>query len=99
MRLVFRGQKERCHGPVSLCDDQKILGIHATPIRDYYPRTVQAGEPMAVKEMALAPPSSPMESVTGTGFTVPVRLAFRVPARNAYRLVPSGAITTSKATP
>ena len=41
----------------------------------------------------------PMVSVTGTGFTVPVRLAFRVPARNAYRLVPSGAITTSKATP
>ena len=23
--------------------------------------------------LALAPPSSPMESVTGTGFTVPVR--------------------------
>jgi hypothetical protein len=33
----------------------------------------------------VAPLLSPMESVTGTGFTVPVRLAFRVPARNAYR--------------
>ncbi|MGH7746197.1 MAG: hypothetical protein ACREQ5_15745 [Candidatus Dormibacteria bacterium] len=43
------------------------------------------------------PLSSPMVSVTGTGFTVPVKLAFRAAAANAYRFAPMGVFSTSKA--
>ena len=41
----------------------------------------------------------PMVRVTGTGFTVPVRLAFCAPAWNENRLAPVGAIVACKDTP
>jgi len=34
-------------------NDQTISGIHPASIRDYHRPTVQAGEPMTVKEMGL----------------------------------------------
>jgi hypothetical protein len=45
------------------------------------------------------PVSAPMVSVTGTGFTVPVKLAFVATAVKAYRFVPVGLIPTVKSTP
>jgi hypothetical protein len=45
------------------------------------------------------PQSSPMVKVTGTGFTVPVKLASCAAATNAYRKLPVGAISTSSLTP
>jgi hypothetical protein len=49
---IPRGQRERCHASVGLCDDPGILGSHAAPIRDYHRPTVQeAEEPLTVKEM------------------------------------------------
>jgi hypothetical protein len=47
----------------------------------------------------VVPLSSPMISVTGTGFLVPFKLASNAAASSAYRLVPVGSITTPKATP
>jgi len=41
----------------------------------------------------------PMVSVTGTGFTVPVKLAFCPAAWNENRLVPVGPIAACKGTP
>jgi hypothetical protein len=41
----------------------------------------------------------PMVSVTGTGFTVPVKLAFCAAASNTNRLVPVGPIAARKGTP
>jgi len=45
------------------------------------------------------PLSSPMVSVTGTGLVVPVKLACRAFASNAYRSVPVGLISAFKFTP
>lgn len=45
------------------------------------------------------PLSTPIETLAVTGFTVPVRLAFCVPAWNENRLVPVGAIAACKDTP
>ena len=45
------------------------------------------------------PVSAPMVSVTGTGFTVPVKLAFVATAVKVYRFVPVGLIPTVKLTP
>lgn len=45
------------------------------------------------------PVSAPMVSVTGTGFPVPVKLAFVATAVKAYRFVPVGLIPTVKSTP
>jgi Adenylosuccinate synthetase len=45
------------------------------------------------------PPLLPMVSVTGTGFTVPIKLGCRASAFKLYRLVPVGSIRTCKFTP
>jgi len=47
----------------------------------------------------IMPLSSPMVSITGTGFVVPVKLARCAAATNAYRSVPVGRISTYTLTP
>jgi hypothetical protein len=47
----------------------------------------------------VVPQSSPMVGVTGTGFTVPVKLASCVAPTNVYRKPPVGVISASSLTP
>ena len=44
----------------------------------------------------VAPLSLPMVSITGTGLVVPVKLARSATAKNPYRKVPVGAISTCR---
>ena len=55
------------------------------------------GEILALTEVV--PLSSPMVSITGTGFLVPAKLASRASAPNAYRSVPVRLISASSLTP